>query len=763
MATILPKKSLDDEIAILIKWDDAYYNNTPLISDSVYDSERDRILERIKAEAPNHPYLQQVGATVPDNGPWAKFKHTQVMGSLFKVNTDVDFEKWCDGKGTDFIVAEKADGCTIVAYYQNGFLTNLATRGDGHLGEDITANAKYFRNVKLQLPHNFTGILRGEAIIYLTDFQKHFAPLGMANPRNAASGKVRDTQNPELKHHVTVKWFDVLSDTESFKTWHDKFVFLQNDLQLQTLTFYPALDGTQVWKLFKTYCVSKRASLNYWIDGLVVRVNNLQKHDSFGVTDKRPKGAIAIKFPATSVITRLVDYEINRGLGGRLTPVGIIDPVQIDGTTVSRVSMHGPDWIKTMGLAIGDEVEVAKAGDIIPQIVSKLKDSPNRKLIIFPTTCPLCNTKLVKNGAYIECQNKSCEGEIYGSLAKWLSKLEINGIGDSILQDLIKDVRDVAALYEAPVEAFTKAAKGSSKIGKKIWKELHSKKEIPLAVFLSALHISALGSTNGQRLASKFKTLDAVLTASEDAIRQISGIAENAAKIHSGLRQKKSLILRLQKLLDIQNIQTGILSGKSFCITGQLSKPRAEIETWIKSLGGIVKGIDKDLTYLVTDSPNSGSSKNQKADKYGIKKITEQELYAIVPQVTTQNVSLQQTEQLLVNVGHTLSLFDAIMSRQTGTITVAVLKNKYQVLDASFLDSGDPQIKKTRLGFSNWDDAVDDLDAGSSPQSKKLNISSQLKWNSVILNDTHFIAPSLQTLTDALSHVTFTAWSEGDI
>jgi len=751
--------SLQEEIEKLQNWDNAYYNGTPLVNDVFYDRERDRIIDRIRLESPSHPYLQQVGAPTQDGGVWPKFKHTTVMGSLFKVNTAEEFEKWSEKKGSNYILTEKADGCTIVAYYENGLLTNLVTRGDGEIGEDITGNAKHFQNLKFNLPDSFTGILRGEAIIMLDAFQKHLAPLGMANPRNAVSGKVRDTQHPELKRHVTIQWFDVICDND-LPSWEKKFKFIQG-LGLPVLPHHANIDAKRVWEIYQEYVKTKRAALNYWIDGLVVRINSTHQHDSLGTTDNRPKGSIAIKFPANGVQTTLIAFEINRGLAGRLTPVGIIDPVQIDGTTVSRVNMHGPDWITAMGLAVGDTVEVAKAGDIIPQITQKIADGTKRTPIIFPTHCPLCNDALVRNGAYIECQNKTtCAGETYGAIAKWLQKVDIKGIGDSILLELIKEVKDIDQLYEADATAFVRATGGSQKTGKKIWKELHSKKEISLAVFLSALHVASLGSTNGQRLAAHFKTLDGVMAATEDDLRKIPGISENASKMIEGLKRKAKTIDKLRKLLDIQEIKQGIFTGQSFCITGKCSKPRNEIEDWIKSLGGVVKGVDKGLTYLVTDDATSGSAKNQKADKYGVKKISEQDLYALgkTDTATTAASSEEPTHKVQVKLGRAASLFESIVSNDVAWIELQkVSVKKYKIVNCSFKDS------TQRIGYIDWDDEVEDLDAGVTPQSKAKGISSHLQWNDVSLTEESVAGTSIQDIEKALDHTNLTVWEEAEL
>lgn len=624
-------KNLADEILKLRGWEKAYYDGNPLVSDSFYDTERDQIIGRIKKEDPQNDYLKTVGAPT-EGGPWAKFKHTEVMGSLFKVNDREEFFKWAQNKGNKYFLAEKADGWTLAAYYEKGKLKTLATRGDGEVGDDITPNAKFFTNIKLTLSEPFTGIIRGEGIIHLDDFEKHFAPLGGSNPRNSA-GKIRDTKNDELKQYIIIKWFDVLGEKE-FSTWEEKFTYLEQ-LGLKTITHYNNLTTEQVWKHYQKYVDETRPKLNYWIDGLVVRISDLEKHDALGITDKRPKGSVAIKFPNNGVETVLLDVEFGRGKSGRITPVGLIKPVLIDGTTVGRVSLHGLDWISALNLEINDLVEVAKAGDIIPQIVRKIKTSKTSKPIIFPTHCPSCKEKLIKNGAYLECDNKNCHGELLGSISKWVEKTGIKGIGEAILLEIAKEIKDVSELYSSDETLYIKAAKGSEKVGKKIYKEIQKTRNLPLATFLSALHIDTLGDTNGQRLASTCKTLDRVLTISPEEIQRIDGIDANANRIHNGLEQKSSLIEKLRNLIKIEEISeqnsSGALSGMSFCITGKLSKGRNEVEAWIKENGGTASGsVGKDLTYLVTDDPDGDSSKNKKANQYGIKKITEAQLYGLV-------------------------------------------------------------------------------------------------------------------------------------
>ena len=780
-------KALEADIAKLREWEDAYYNGDPLVPDATYDQMRDRIVAELEAECPDHPYLEEVGSPVPSGSVWPKFVHPTVMGSLFKVDEPTDNERlkklraWAKGKGNSFFLSEKADGCTIVAYYEDGVLQTMATRGNGTEGENITPNARYFENVRTKLG-NFTGILRGEGVIYTSRFVKHFA--GMANPRNAASGKVRDTKNPNLKRHVTVLWFDVMTDDSDFDTWHDKFKFIENELGLQTIPCYPGLTLDEVWNSYKEYDNTKRKKLDYWIDGLVVRVSSIEQHDAYGITDTRPKGSRAIKFPAVGVETTVVGFEINRGKGGRFTPVALVQPVLIDGTTVGRVSVHGPDWVKNLDVAVGDAVMVAKAGDIIPQIQKVLKRPSSRKQIVFPTHCDVCDIKLVRNGAYLECQNKSCEGEQYGALAKWLDKTGIKGIGDSILQALLDEVKDVADLYEADYKVFARAAKDSEKLGRKIYRAIQDTRTVELAVFLSALHIDSLGTTNGQRIASHFKSLNAVMKATVDDLQKIEGIDANATKIVAGLKRKKQLIERLDALLFIEEVTQGKLTGLSFCITGKMKsgRKRSVIEAWVKGHGGLIKGVDKNLSYLVTDTPDSGSSKNKKADKYNIPKITEAQLYQLVdgpggdnipkPKAKTvtntgprKAVKITSKPKTRLGVKKTsgLSLFDALGDNTSWIEVQEDRKGRYSISDNGLTEQGDPQLVKTRLGYTAWEEDVLDLDAGSTEQSQKLKVSCHLRWEDVEFFERHINAPSVDRIKEALRKITIAAWSEGDL
>lgn len=638
------KLTLEERKQRLREWSDAYYNQgSSPVSDEDFDKEQEEVIQLVREQDPNDPFLEEIGAPIVD-GVWPKHKHASLMGSLAKARAEKikeDFEAWLKRDGANKLnsegklhLSEKCDGCTVVATYKQGKLVVLATRGDGVTGDDITPNAKYFQNVPLKLAKPLDLTLRGEAIIRVSNFKKFS---GFANPRNAAAGKVRDTNDDPLKRQVEVLWFEVVNSENSLATWSDQFKLL-NSLGLTTPN-WAEVTVEQLWQTYKEYVESKRANLDYWIDGLVVRTLDLTTYGKLGISSNRPKGAIALKFPAQGKEATILGIEINRGLQGRFTPVALISPVEIDGTKVQRATMNNFDWIAEMDLAIGDVVEIIKGGDIIPKIVRKIKDGSrlNRKIIQTPTRCDVCDHPLVKSGKYLECVNSDCSGQVYGTMLKWLERNDIKGIGPAKLRELIASgIDDIAKLYSADEQSIRKAV-SSDTIGQKIYQAIQNARQVELATFIAGLNISAVGVGTSQDLAAYFKTLDNLLAAKPADLQDVPGISGNSVKIYVGIQDKLQLINQLTKLIVIKEAgcgnATGKLSGKSFCITGTLpsGKKRSEVENWIKSQGGTVKSsVTKDLSYLVVggdDGPNS--SKSKKADSLKITKISEEQLYQL--------------------------------------------------------------------------------------------------------------------------------------
>lgn len=619
---------VDTLVKYLCKASKAYYNGEPFITDEEYDSLRDKLAEI----DPDNPHLAEIGAPIITQSGWPTHEHRTLMGSLAKVKTEEEFFKWAQDKGKLFLT-EKYDGSTVVATYEKGRLKVLATRGDGQTGENITPNAKNLQNIPQQLEEDFSGEIRGEAMLRISHFEHFFRPIGYSNPRNAANGKVRDMKEDPLKEHIEIMWFDILPTDRDLQTEEDKWI-LFSKLGLRT-GYNVKVDVDGAWKLFLKYRDGKdghsaRAQLDHEIDGLVVKANDLDLQESFGISSGRPKGALAIKFPSEEKETTVLDIKWNRGLTGVICPTAHLDPIEIGGVTIAKASLCGIEEIKRLDVAVGDKVIVSRRNDVIPKIERVVHRAENRVSHPAPTHCDLCQEELIRDGAYILCLNEECQGETYGNLMTWIKVLKIKGFGPSMIRALIEEgVKTIADLYSAEPEVFHRAA-GSEKNGDRRYYALHNK-ELRLSAFLSGLNIKALGTTNGQRLEKEFHTLDKILSASVEDLQKICGIKTNAKKIYMGLQNKKPLIQELSAKLEIKNLdESGPLAGKSFCITGDLSIPRPKIQDWIKELGGEVKsGVSKTLNYLITDDPNSGTSKNKKADKYNIPKLKEEELYQL--------------------------------------------------------------------------------------------------------------------------------------
>lgn len=604
---------IDALVELLEKASDAYYNSAPTITDAEFDA----MVEQLRAVSPNHLFLETVGA--PVIGAWPKKKHQHMMGSQDKVKTKEEFLKWAEGKG-GLVITDKMDGSTIALTYEKGELVSGITRGDGTEGEDITSNVLKMQNVKKSIS-DFSGTLRGEMVVYLDDFQKYLAPQGYKNPRNAANGIARD-KSSDLMKHIRVIYFDVINP--SIKTETDKYGFITKNVLTYVRTYGP-FDLERVWEIFEGVSTN-RASMNWEIDGMVVKMNDLAAQHALGHLNGRPRGQIAIKFVSQSKETKIAQIEWQVGRNGRITPVATLEPCEIGGVTITRCTLNNRNYVASLGVSVGATVVLTRANDVIPAItgVTKAGNGQTNE----PTKCPSCGGELEIEGAYILCPVLDCQGKTVGGLAKWFASTKIRGVGPAVLAELINlGITDPAKLYAASLMTFAQAA-GSDKNGEKIFQQVQDSKDIDLATFLYGLNIDHLGEINVRRFEKHFKTLDAVLAASADELAKVPGVKTTAEDIRNALAEKATLIAELAPMVRFKTLETkGPLAGKSFCITGELSEDRDTVHEWIRSRGGETKtGVSKNLDYLVTNDTSSGSSKNVKAAALGVKIIDEAEL-----------------------------------------------------------------------------------------------------------------------------------------
>lgn len=606
-----------DLVKRLKKASDDYYNGTP----SMTDEEFDNLVDQLRQSDPDHSFLKEVGAVA--TGVWPKVKHKYTMGSQDKVKTKEEFLAWAKGKG-QLVITDKMDGSTIALTYKNGQLMSAVTRGDGIDGEEITANVMRMKNVK-DCVEGFSGVLRGEMYLTLSDFNQHFAPLGYKNPRNAANGIARDKSNSNLVPHVGVAYFDVIATTGGPRTEIEKENLVRKAGLKYVFIRGPYSDPGAIWQQFEAR-TAIRPTLDYEIDGMVVKVDDVAASAALGDLNNRPRGQVAIKFTAQSKEATITDIDWQVGRNGRISPVAILEPTDIGGVTITRCTLNNRDYIKTLGISVGAKVLVTRNNDVIPGI-TKTVSAGNGKTNE-PTHCPTCKGQLEVDGAYLLCPMLDCQGKVIGDLAIWIRATKIKGVGPNVLSALIDAGTDDAYKFmTAEREKFHDACK-SEKNGDKIYEQVKALTEMDLATVLYGLNIPHCGEINSRRIEKHFKTMDALTAAGPDELAKVQGIKTTADEIFAALLAKTMLINELNKVIKYRTQDSkGPLAGKSFCITGELSMGREFVHEWIRNKGGEVKtGVSKNLDYLVTNDVNSGSSKNKKASDLGVKVIAEADL-----------------------------------------------------------------------------------------------------------------------------------------
>ncbi len=637
---------------LLRKYKDAYYNGQPLVSDAAYDALEDELREL----DPDHELLASVGAPASAVTAWEKARHAIPMGSLNKA-VDVDeFRQWaerCDELGKkdklesiadDLFVTEKLDGLSLAVTYEKGKLADAITRGDGQIGERILPNAARMKGVPAKLKSAVSVTVRGEIILKLSDMKKAFP--GAANPRNQASGTSKrfDGQGCE---HLTVMFYDL--DGEEHATEVKKFqrlVALGFEVPNSKAT---DLDGALA--LHAEYHTTKRAKLDYEIDGLVVRANDVHAQHMLGELGNRPRGAIAFKFASQAKVTKLADVLWETGPSGRVTPVAIVEPVELAGAVVRRASLHTASNVTSLGIGIGDEVLVSRRNDVIPyveEVVTKLSKKPVKP----PAKCATCGGALEKTGEFLACRNTGCQALIEGRIENWIAATGALEWGDKLIQQLVeaKLVAEPADLYKLKPEQIAKLERRGMVIAKKVLDNLNAQLPLSLPKFLCALGIENFGLQTAKAIvAAGFDSIEKVQKATVDEIAAIPNVGPAKGKaVVDGLKARKAEIGRLLAagVVPVNKAAAGPLAGKTFCFTGALGRPRKELEKLVEERGGtLLSGVTKELNYLVMADPSSGSSKAQKARQYGTECLDEAQFMAMVEGLASAKKTTGKTKR----------------------------------------------------------------------------------------------------------------------
>ncbi len=623
----------DELERLILKARSDYYNGGASVSDDVYDAWKDELAE-IK---PRSPAVTAIGAPPLESTAWKKVQHTTVMGSLDKVQTLDELTKWvsnCGAAQDRLMVTEKLDGMSIHIHYLDGAFSSAATRGDGTTGEDISVNVAKMRGVPGKLPKKFTGSLRGEVIVTKSDFARHFAN-DYENTRNTASGisKRYDGKGCEL---LQVMFYQVV-DGKDFDNEGQQFEWLE-EMGFKTPNWYVTmmLPGTKTpHDLWVEYQQTKRAELDYEIDGLVVRIDAMVKQVALGETDGKPNGAVAFKFAAMTRETVLKGIQNQTGGMGVITPVAAFDPIRLVGVTVTNASLYNWKYIRELGLDIGARILVARANDVIPRVVKVTFGTAS--VAQPPKECPSCGAPTSFVGEHLMCTNSSdCPAQTEGRIKRYVKSLNVLEWGDILIEKLVAKglVKNIADLYRLKEEDLAALDRMGSKSAQNALATLWAKNPIPIEDLLGSMSIR-LCATSTIKLAvdAGHDTFERLRQVTPAQLQTIEGFGPERSEAFVDWFKKNGQLMDdiLELGIKIKHRIKGNLTGKSFCFTGTSSRPRAELEDLVRAAGGEVKDtVSKKLTYLVIPGPGWTSTKVQAAKKNGTHCISEGDFIQMV-------------------------------------------------------------------------------------------------------------------------------------
>jgi len=637
-----------------------YVLDKPSVPDSEYDQKlrelqglEEAFPELITSDSPT----QRVGAEPLD--AFQKVEHDIPMLSLANAFNEADIRDFARraSAGTDdeisYVCELKIDGLAVSLTYENGKFVQGATRGDGYIGEDITSNIRTIRSIPLTIKETENIEVRGEAFMPHRSFlklneerEKDGLEL-FANPRNAAAGSLRQL-DPKVaaSRHLDVFLYGVGEWNTSELSTHSARLAKLKELGFKTNPQWRKCDTIEEVLEFIEYWTKERPNLNYEIDGIVIKVDNLEQQEELGYTAKSPRWAIAYKFPAEEVMTRLRDIELSVGRTGVITPTAILDPVRIAGSTVQRASLHNEDLIREQDIRIGDYVVIKKAGDIIPKVVRSVaeKRTGDEKEFYMPKECPACGNELVRleGEVALRCMNPNCPAQLKEGLIHFVSRdaMNIDGLGEKVITQLFEEnlIQTIADLYRLDREELLQLERMGEKSVDNLLKAIEDSKSNSLEKLIFGLGIRFIGSKAAKILAAEFETMDRLQHATYDELVAIDEIGEKMADSIVHYFQEEKVIDLLAELKDLnlnmeykgpkKNVveEDSIFTGKTVVLTGKMEHfTRSEAKEQIEALGGKVTGSVSKKTDIVIAGEDAGS-KYDKALDLGVTIWDEQQL-----------------------------------------------------------------------------------------------------------------------------------------
>ncbi len=647
------------------QWNHEYY---VLNQSSVSDREYDALYKELEQIEKDNPSLRRKDSPTQrvGNTPQESFEKTVRKEKMFSLENTYNHDELAafyervegvlENEPLEWVVEPKVDGLSIECTYENGSLVMGSTRGDGYIGENVTENIRTIRSVPLKLRGegaNLSVVLRGEVYLDRNDLGvinkeriKEELP-EFKNPRNAAAGSLRLLDSRETAKRPLKVCFYSMQTNDIVLKKHDEIFKKFKEWGVPTHQIIQKAHSLQELIQICEKSRTLNEKLPFDIDGLVIKINDIAQQKRLGFTSKYPRWAIAYKYETEQSETKILDVQFQVGRTGVLTPVAYLEPVFLSGTTVARASLHNMDEIEKKDIRIGDWAIVEKAGEIIPQVVSVLADKRTGKLpkVKMPTHCPVCGStvgKIEEDDAAFRCLNStSCPAQLKESIRYFCSRkaFNIENAGPALIDQLVdaKIIEDVADLFALKTKDLIELERMAEKSAQNVIDGIDlAKKQVTYARLLIALGIPFVGETASRLLAQKTGSLNFFMENSKEKIaselESVHGIGDkmiqSIQQFFSEPRNRK-IIQKLQKWgvnPVMEELPEGPLTGKSFCITGKLSKSRDEIKDNIIKAGGTWSStVTKQLDFLVTNE-TSGSSKYEKAKKLGAQIITEQEL-----------------------------------------------------------------------------------------------------------------------------------------
>lgn len=659
------KKRVDELHKLLNQYGYEYYVlDKPSVPDSEYDKRMQELIaletEFPQLKTPNSP-TQRVGGEVLEG--FQKVRHRIPMLSLANAFNEADLRDF-DRRvrqtvgDTAYVCELKIDGLAVSLRYENGVFVQGSTRGDGTVGEDITANLRTVRSIPLQLTEKVTIEVRGEVFMPKKSFAKlnkereENGEILFANPRNAAAGSLRQL-DPKIAASRNLDVFlyaigenhlELIERHSEGLNYLDRLGLKTNQERRLCSTIDDVLEYIKEWQ-------EKRPDLPYEIDGIVVKVDRYDQQEKLGTTVKSPRWAIAYKFPAEEVMTKLIGIDLSVGRTGVVTPTGILEPVRVAGTTVQRASLHNEDLIKEKDIRIGDYVIVKKAGDIIPEVVRSVPEKRTGKENPFamPTHCPACGSELVRleGEVALRCINPKCPAQIREGLIHFVSRnaMNIDGLGEKVITQLFQEnlVADVADIYKLTKEQLIQLERMGEKSVQNLLTAIEASKENSLERLLFGLGIRHVGAKAAKILAQTYEHIDRLMEAKEGELQAITDIGEkmaNSIVTYFQAPEVKELIDELKSLgvnvtykgerpQNIADIESPV-AGKTIVLTGKLTNlSRNEAKEKLEQLGATVTGSVSKKTDIVIAGADAGS-KLEKAQSLDIEIWSEEQFLEIL-------------------------------------------------------------------------------------------------------------------------------------